>query len=53
MIEKRKIGNSLKKDKFLILLLTDGNKLLMQWKSPLEVEKIVVLNDLIRHQGGK
>ena len=32
-------------DKVLILLPTDKNKLLMQWKGPFEVEKIVGTND--------
>ena len=33
------------KDKVLILLPTDNNKLLMQWKGPFQVEKVVGTND--------
>ena len=40
-------------DKVLILLPTDKNKLLMQWKGPLEVEKIVGTNDYGIQVGGK
>ena len=32
-------------DKVLVLLLTDHNKLLMQWKGPFEVSAVVGLND--------
>ena len=40
-------------DKVLILLPTDKNKLLMQWKGPFEVEKIVGTNDYGIQVGGK
>ena len=40
-------------DKVLILLPTDKNMLLMQWKGPLEVEKIVGTNDYGIQVGGK
>ena len=32
-------------DKVLVLLLTDRNKLLMQWKGPYEVSAVVGTND--------
>ena len=32
-------------DKALVLLPTDHNKLLMQWKGPFEVSAVVGLND--------
>ena len=32
-------------DKMLVLLLTDHDKLLMQWKGPFEVSAVVGLND--------
>ena len=40
-------------DKVLILLPTDKNKLLMQWKGPYEVEKTVGANDYGIQIGGK
>ena len=40
-------------DKVLNLLPTDKNKLLMQWKGPFEVEKIVGTNDYGIQVGGK
>ena len=40
-------------DKVLILLPTDHNKLLMQWKGPFEVESVVGLNDYKVKVGSK
>ena len=40
-------------DKVLILLPTDNNKLLMQWKGPFDVDKIVAKNDYGINVNGK
>ena len=42
---KTKVHNFMQGDKVLILLPTDHNKLLMQWKGPYEVSVVVGLND--------
>ena len=42
---KAKVRRFTKGDKVLILLPTDHNKLLMQWKGPFEVSAVVGLND--------
>ena len=34
----------------LVLLPTDHNKLLMQWKGPFEVSSVVGLNDYVRSE---
>lgn len=40
-------------DEVLILLPTDSNKLLMQWKGPFKVETVVAVNDYKINIGGK
>lgn len=42
---KAKVRRFAQGDKVLILLPTDHNKLLMQWKGPFEVSAVVGLND--------
>ena len=42
---KTKVWKFVPGDKVLVLLPTDHNKLLMQWKGPLEVSAVVGLND--------
>ena len=50
---KTKIRKFRPKDKVLVLLPTDHNKLLMQWKGPYEVESVVGLNDYSVMMGKK
>ena len=40
-----KVGKFVPGDKVLVLLPTDHNNLLMQWKGPFEVSAVVGLND--------
>ncbi|GFN94169.1 gypsy retrotransposon integrase-like protein 1 [Plakobranchus ocellatus] len=40
-------------EKVLVLLLTDSNKLLMQWKGPFEIVATVGINDYRINTGGK
>ncbi|GFO27802.1 Zinc finger protein [Plakobranchus ocellatus] len=40
-------------EKVLVLLPTDSNKLLMQWKGPFEIVAIVGINDYRINMGGK
>ena len=42
---RTKVRKFVPKDKVLVLLPTDHNKLLMQWKGPFEVSDVVGLND--------
>ena len=42
---KTKVRKFVPEDKVLVLLPTDHNKLLMQWKGPFEVSAVVGLND--------
>ena len=42
---KSKVRKFVPRDKVLVLLPTDHNKLLMQWKGPFEVSAVVGLND--------
>ena len=42
---KTKVRKFVPEDKVLVLLPTDHNKLLMQWKGPFEVSEVVGLND--------
>ena len=44
-VRKAKVRRFAQGDKVLILLPTDHNKLLMQWKGPFEVSAVVGLND--------
>ena len=50
---KTKVRKFVPGDKVLVLLPTDHNKLLMQWKGPFEVSAIVGLNDYKVHVKGK
>ena len=42
---KTKVREFQPRDKVLVLLPTDNNKLLMQWKGPYEVRAVVGMND--------
>ena len=50
---KTKVRKFVPGDKVLVLLPTDHNKLLMQWKGPFEVSAVVGLNDYKVHVKGK
>ena len=50
---KSKVRKFAPGDKVLVLLPTDHNKLLMQWKGPFEVSAVVGLHDYKVHVKGK
>nr|CAB3264540.1 uncharacterized protein K02A2.6-like [Phallusia mammillata] len=52
-LEKSKSGRLDEGDQVLVLLPTDNNKLLMQWKGPFVVQKKIGLSDYVLDVGGK